>query len=423
MKKTTSFLEQYKHLSFGILGTYIYMLSLMVSKAGMNIGLGFMFLGFIFKVVKKEKIKLEKEEIFILIVLILTPIFSLLSPGGFESFKIAFQKNYRYLGIFLIPLFIINKNILKNNLFCIFISFFINFAKAFTYFKATGYDIYARYTSFGGNTLNESHMNAMLIMLAFSLIIYSFKNKNFKYKIGSLILFLFIFVALLEGQGRGAWLGVIISMFITWFLIAKNKKKFFISVFAVFILSFTLLKIPTIRNIYLVQRFTSIQNTNSDSSNKIRLLMWEGSFNMFKSHPVFGVGRDNSGDFYLEYFKNNNKYNELPEHSRPALKEIGGTGNSHSMYFTSLAEQGLLIIGFIGMFLYVFYNQIKFLLDLKKFSFNYCIVLGTMGMLVAFCIGGLTENSWQEIWKSSMICGAIGMYLGIKKNHIESEDK
>ena len=44
------------------------------------------------------------------------------------------------------------------------------------------------------------------------------------------------------------------------------------------------------------------------------------------------------------------------------------------------------------------------------------MILGLAGMLVAFCIGGATENSWQEIWKSNMMCWSVGMFIAMKKN-------
>lgn len=401
--------------NIGVLGVFIYLISVMVSKAGVNAGLGLMLIGFIAKIIKREKFHLEKEEIIIIIVMILTPIFSLLSPGGTASFKIALQKNYRYFGIFLIPLFITDIKILRNSIIALFLSFGINFVKAFGYFKRAGYDVHARYTSFGGNTLNESHMNMMLIMMSFALIIYAFKNKDMKYKIGSILLFIFILIALILGQGRGAWLGMIGAMGLITFLIAKNKKRYFIIIFISLGIIFISFKTPMLKDNYLVERVKSIKNTKTNSSNKIRLIMWDGAIHIFSEHPVFGVGRDNSWKYYLDYFEKNNKYELLPERSRSSLKDIAGAGNSHNMYMTVLAEQGLLIIGFLGMFGYLFLKEIKFLLKQKKYSYIYCITLGTIGMLVSFLIGGLTENSWQEIWKSNMICGAIGIYIAMKK--------
>lgn len=423
-KKLNVFKSEKLWDKIGEVGIYVYTINLMISKGKINLGLGLMALGFLIKLYKREKIKLLKEEQIILLILILTPIFSLLSPGGFDSFKIALEKNYRYLGIFLIPIFLKNKTILKRTVFLIFTSFSINFLNALSIFKRNGFNPpYTRYVSFGGNTLNESHMNAMLIMLSFSVCVYVIKNKSIIYKILNIVLFGLISWALILGQGRGAWLGSIVAFITVSFFMAVNKKKYFVGLFLILMLGIGSLKIPIVQNSPFVKRFTSIKETNSDMSNKIRILMWKGSIDMFKKHPIFGVGRDNSPKYFLEFFEKENKYEELPyESTRNSLKEIAEAGNAHNMYFTSLGEQGILVLGFIGMFMYMFYSEVSFLLKKKRYTFTYCIILGTIGMLVAFCVGGLTENNWQEFWKSSMVCTSMGIYLAIKKMELKNKN-
>ena len=62
----------------GELGVYIYTLSLFISKSGISIGLGFLILAFLLYLWDKRKISLTVEEKYILVILILLPIFSLL---------------------------------------------------------------------------------------------------------------------------------------------------------------------------------------------------------------------------------------------------------------------------------------------------------------------------------------------------------
>ena len=93
----------------GELGVYIYTLSLFISKSGVNIGLGFLALAFLLYLWDKRKINLTTEEKYILVILILLPIFSLFSAGRTYSFQRALEKSYRYLPIFFIPLFITMK--------------------------------------------------------------------------------------------------------------------------------------------------------------------------------------------------------------------------------------------------------------------------------------------------------------------------
>ena len=90
----------------GELGVYIYTLSLFISKSGVSIGLGLLALAFLLYLWDKRKIRLTTEEKYILVILILLPIFSFFSAGGIHSFQRALEKSYRYIGIFFIPYFL-----------------------------------------------------------------------------------------------------------------------------------------------------------------------------------------------------------------------------------------------------------------------------------------------------------------------------
>ena len=97
----------------GELGVYIYTLSLFISKSGVNIGLGFLALAFLLYLWDKRKIKLTTEEKYILVILVLLPIFSLFSAGGTHSFQRALEKSYRYIGLFFIPYFLYKDRVVK----------------------------------------------------------------------------------------------------------------------------------------------------------------------------------------------------------------------------------------------------------------------------------------------------------------------
>ena len=109
----------------GELGVYIYTLSLFISKSGVNIGLGFLLLAFLLYLWDRRKINLTTEEKYILVILILLPIFSLFSAGGTHSFQRALEKSYRYLPIFFIPLFITSERVIKIILSLFSLSIFI----------------------------------------------------------------------------------------------------------------------------------------------------------------------------------------------------------------------------------------------------------------------------------------------------------
>ena len=216
-------------------------------------------------------------------------------------------------------------------------------------------------------------------------------------------------------QGRGAWLGFLGGLFVVVFLLMKNKKLFIAGVILVGVLGIGTVTSKGLENNRYIKRFESIQNLE-DTSNKIRLFMWESSIDMFKNNLPFGVGRDNASKYALEYMEKNRKYDEMKgKYAKAHLKEIAGSGNLHSMYFTTLAEEGILAFPFIGMFLFILYRQFRYCIARER-DLNFYLVVGTMGMLVAFLVGGLTENVWREIWKSNVLVFSLGLYLSRVKS-------
>ena len=399
----------------GELGVYIYTLSLFISKSGANIGLGFLILAFLLYLYAKRKINLTTEEKYILVILILLPIFSLFSAGGTHSFQRALEKSYRYLPIFFIPLFITSERIIKIILSLFSLSIFISFINGIFFYKKLKWNFNARLISFSSHPLDEAHILAMGSLLLLALLIYTLKFKKQKELPIYLLAFILALIALVMTQGRGAWLGFLGGLFVVVFLLMKNKKLFIAAVILVGVLGVGAVTSEGLENNRYIKRFESIQNLE-DTSNKIRLFMWESSIDMFKNNLPFGVGRDNAGKYALEYMEKNNKYDEM-EHkwAKAHLKEITGSGNLHSMYFTTLAEEGILAFLFIGMFLFILYRQFRYCIARER-DLNFYLVVGTMGMLVAFLVGGFTENVWREIWKSNVLVFSLGLYLSRVKS-------
>ena len=392
----------------GELGVYIYTLSLFISKSGVNIGLGFLVLAFLLYLWDKRKIKLTTEEKYILVILILLPIFSLFSAGGTHSFQRALEKSYRYIGIFFIPYFLCKDRVVKIVLSLFSLSIIISFINGILYYKKVKWNFNVRFLSFSSNTLDEAHILAMGSMLILVAIIYYIKER--KYIFTSLFIFTLILAvaALVMTQGRGAWLGFGAGLFVISFFLFKSKKIFIAITILTLLLGYGSINSKALENNRYIKRFESIKNKDNS-----RILLWKSGIEMYKANPIFGVGRDNAGDYSLEYMKNHFK-EQKPNYFSKKMMELAGAGNIHSLYITSLAEEGILSIPFIGMFLFILYKQIRYCLTRER-DFNFYLVVGTMGMLVAFLIGGLTENVWREIWKSNMFVFIVGLYLSIVK--------
>ena len=388
----------------GELGVYIYTLSLFISKSGVNIGLGFLLLAFLLYLWDKRKIKLTTEEKYILVILVLLPIFSLFSAGGTHSFQRALEKSYRYIGLFFIPYFLYKDRVVKIVLSLFSLSIIISFINGILYYKKLKWNFNVRFLSFSSNTLDEAHILAMGSMLILVAIVYYIKER--KYIFTSLFTFTLILAvaALVMTQGRGAWLGFGAGLFVVSFFLFRSKKIFIAITILTLLLGYGGINSKTLENNRYIKRFESIKNKDNS-----RILLWKSGIEMYKANPIFGVGRDNAGDYSLEYMKNHFK-GQKPNYFSKKMLELAGAGNLHSLYVTSLAEEGILSIPFIGMFLFILYRQGRYCISRER-DFNFYLVVGTMGMLVAFLVGGLTENVWREIWKSNMFVFIVGLYL------------
>ena len=400
----------------GEIGVYIYTLSLFISKSGISIGLGFLILAFLLYFWDKRKISLTVEEKYILAILILLPIFSLLSVGGSYSFQRALEKSYRYIGLFFIPLFLQKDKIVERVLSLFSLSIVISFINGIFFYKKLKWNFNIRLISFSSNPLDEAHIMAMGSMLVLVAIVYYGKEKKWIYTLFYSLTFILSLIALLLTQGRGAWIGFVAALFIVLFFLFKSKKNFIIAMLAISLLGYGAINSKVLENNRYIKRIVSITNADATSP-KIRIFLWESSIDMFKNNLPFGVGRDNAGKFALEYMEKNKKYDEMKgNYAKRHLKDIAGSGNLHSMYFTSLAEEGILFFPFIGMFLFILYRQVRYCIGRER-DMNYYIVVGTIGMLVAFLVGGLTENVWREIWKSNILVFILGLYFSrIKTN-------
>lgn len=401
----------------GLIGVYLFAFSLMISKSGMNIGLGFIILGSLPFIKDFDFKKLETEKKFLILLLILCPIFSFLSPGGAKSASIAFEKTYRYFPLFFISLFLNKEKDILNTIICLCFSMIINFLNGMKIYSERGWNLKLRYESFGNNLLDDAHMFTMLSFIVLAFIVYCIFNKKIKYLILPLISYILALYAILLSQTRGAWLSLIGGFCIFIFLCIKNKK-IIIAVFIGILLSGAILsKTEYLKNNYYINRFKSIKNINDDSP-KIRLLMWEGAVYTFKENIIFGAGRDNSPKYILKYLEDNNKYEEV--YNKVMLKSIAETGNAHNMYFTSISEEGILSFLLFTFWITIFIREILLLKNIKNKNLYY-ILIGCISLTCAFYITGLTENAWRNIWKTNTFLMGISLYLAIKK--LENKEK
>jgi O-antigen ligase len=185
-----------------------------------------------------------------------------------------------------------------------------------------------------------------------------------------LITFLLItLVGLYFSYTRGAWLSVVVALFVWLFIKYKIKFKWLLftgaSVLLIIALSWTQIQFALEKNNSehtteeFSERIKSTTNITSDASNLERLNRWNAAWRMFQERPVFGFG---PGTYAFEYAPFQD-----PENLTIISTNFGDGGNAHSEYLGPLAEMG--VFGFLSVVIFVsvlFYTGITLYIRFPK---------------------------------------------------------
>ena len=400
----------------GIFGVYLFALSTMISKSGINIGLVLMILSSVFYIKNIKFDKIEKEQKILLITLVGIVILGLFSDGGIKSAEISLKKSYRYLPIFFAPIFLNNMQKIKKFMFFISCSVIVSFINGINLYRLKDWNFNIRYESF--TRINDTpHMLTALSFIILGYLLYLYHKKNGKKMIYFSLIYILMLIPILLSQTRGSWLALLMGMVV--FGIILDWKKFFIIIGILGFLMIPISKTNYYKNNSYIKRFQSIKNIKSDSP-KIRLILWQGCVEIYKENPIFGVGRDNLPKHMLKYLEENKKYDEVQ--NRYMLKEIAIAGNPHSMYFSTLVEEGIGAFLLFYFWSYVLFSEFLFMRKSKDEKFIYYILLGCVVVTLSLYISGLTENAWRSFWRGNIYCVVYIIYLSIKRNNYKIKE-
>ena len=410
-----------KILMLGTFGCYLYGASFIVKRNILNIGLGLMILASLFLIKKIDLKKLDKFQKLFLILIILTPIWDLFSDGGIKSALISIQKSYRFLPLFLVPIFLNTTNKIKKFFYCINFAAFLaclnvlNIYRKINWNFGTGFE----YIKQGFNISHSMEMISYLILVS---LFFAYKEKDKIMLSISSFIYILTLSMIFVSQRRGAWLALILSMGL--FILVKINKKILLSLIVLesIVLSVGYTNKEKLKDNRYYKRFESISDTKN-SSPRIRLMLWQASYDIFKENWLFGVGKDNSPKYYVEYFENNKEYVEKHLKTRSAkesLIEISQAGNPHSMYFDNLINMGILFFYWFGMMFYIFFEQLKNSIVLKKnkdtrkfFDMNLCCLCITASYLVI----GAFESAWGSFFERHLFLTGLVLYIVMDKNN------
>ena len=141
---------------------------------------------------------------------------------------------------------------------------------------------------------------------------------------------------------RGAWLAVtIVCAALLIYYMFKSKRNLVVSIIFIALISVILANNPK-----FMHRLDTIDDFDKYQSNTERILMWQSAWNMFKDHPVLGVGLG-------KYTENYQQKYILPQAKEPDLE------HAHNNFMQMLAENGIVgFTGFVTMFGYIIFKNL-----------------------------------------------------------------
>lgn len=185
-------------------------------------------------------------------------------------------------------------------------------------------------------------------------------------------------MSLVFSYTRGAWLAAAAAVFVMALYLGR-RIAIPLAIASAVGFSALFAASPTFRS-----RIESITST-TNQSNAERLDVWRANIEMFKQHPVLGVGYGVNEDLITEY------YDKL------GIKQEFG-GHAHNNYLQFLSGTGVLgFSAFLLFSLLMFWQAHQLLLATPKENYSArALALGAMGAMVALNVGGLTECNFKD---------------------------
>lgn len=203
----------------------------------------------------------------------------------------------------------------------------------------------ARFENVDGGVVNDSNQYAAALILLLPLAVARAMQTEEVWwvRVGAAIGAFGMVMSIIITVSRGAFLGLAVSfvMFLLYF--QPYRKKIIL-----FALLLSLAVAPFVPQYYINRTKTvfSSEDVEEDSSAQSRLTSWGLAYELWKQHPLFGVGMNNFG-YYMGY-----------RYEGRAWGERGHV--AHSLWLQTMGEGGLVVaVPFLGLLFLFFYRMRK----------------------------------------------------------------
>jgi len=228
------------------------------------------------------------------------------------------------------------------------------------------------------NSMTAGGITMLSALAAFAV---GFKMKNNKWKVPVLFIGILNSVCLILTATRGSWVGFFAGLIVIFYYVNRKLLLFI----PVILLIFYLLLPANFK-----YRVENIFNPKY-SSNALRLHWWKKGVEIFKDHPIVGIGDVGAADVYRKY-------------KDPDEEVIGHFHNNFVHIAVILGSLGLLAFSFMTISIFVNLSR-----QFKKLKSGWCIA--ALAMFTAFHINGLFEWNFGDQEVITIIWFSIGLAM------------
>ncbi len=196
---------------------------------------------------------------------------------------------------------------------------------------------------------SDENEYAMLMNLLFPITCFLFVGEENKInKIFYLSMSMVFLAGVVISHSRGGFVGLVAIMFFMWIKMTKNMLKSSVIILCV------ILGLVIIAPASYWEEMSTLRQGTSESTAASRIYFWTIAIRQFIDHPVIGVGVNNYGVWLPDYA---NRDDKLSDGSRVTgyTRRYGRV--AHSLYFTLLAELGILGSVFFALLVYHYFKN------------------------------------------------------------------
>jgi len=373
--------------------TYIFFAFSVISIAGTQISLGFVFVLSILKVLLNRKwyfhhTSLDWAFLFFILAYFLSTFFSSDIAQSLKHFKNL---------LLILALYLVAFNLRTVKQIRIAADTLVITATVMAFFGILMTDIGdgKRVMGLQSTTMTWGALSAIFTLITASLFLFGVKNKKRWFYLGAFIIQL---ISMIFSYVRGSWIGFIAGIIVLSLL--KSKKIFFAGLILV-VLVF-LLAPPMIQH-----RILSITDL-SVGSTQVRFTQWRNAIEIFKDHPITGVG-------WIDLLEVHREYAPPGADLSYQAYQIGHFHNNYVMFLVCFGVMGLIA----GLFLVfqLFRTNVRILKSIPKDDyFLSALSLGVIAMLTAFWVNGLFDWTFGDAEPVTLLWAVVG--LGIAAGQV-----